>query len=68
MVDVLLFVHVPVPLSPLIKVYKSKLAGATPSQNSTGGFAVPDSGAGTIVIEMVSSSVHVPLSTVYVNS
>ena len=65
MVDVVLFVHVPVPLSPSIKLYKSKLAGADPSQNSgkvaTG---VPDSGAGSIVIEICSVSEHVPLSMV----
>ena len=63
-VDVLLFVHIPVPFSPFIKVYKSKFVGAVPSQNSTAVFAVPDSGAGSIVMEIVSSSEQVPLSTV----
>ena len=60
--------QVPVWSSPSIKSNKSKLAGASPWQNSGKvGTGVPDSGASTTEIVICSVSKQVPLSIVYVN-
>ena len=60
--------QVPAWSSPSNKSNKSKVAEPSPSQNSGELFTVPDSGAGSTVIDTVSISLHVPLSIVYVNS